>query len=392
MSAPPSRHPGLRLLVVTTVPGTLTGFLLPYAEHFRGLGWTVDAATGPGPLREAAARVFDRVHRVPWSRRLAHPGNALRAPRALRRVLLDGAYDIVHVHTPIASLLTRSVARSLPRRRRPAVVYTAHGFHFHPRGSRLANAAYAAAERLAGRWTDRLIVINEYDREAALRLRIVPPERLVPAPGIGLDLEHYRSTPALLEAAEAQRARLRLPPEARLLTFVGELSRRKDPLAAVEALARALDPTLVLAFAGAGPLREAAAERARALGVTDRVHLLGEVDDVRPLVLASRATVLPSWQEGLSRAVLESLALGVPVIGTRIRGIADLVQDDGGLLVEPGDVDGLAAAFTLVRELPGREELQARLAKRMSRYSLAALIALHEELYRDLAAARANPA
>jgi glycosyltransferase involved in cell wall biosynthesis len=369
-----------RLLVVTTVPSTLA-FLTPYADHFRAAGWHVDAATGAGEASRWAPH-YDRMLRVSWSRRAADPSNALYAGAQLRRLVAGGGYDIVHTHTPIASFVARAALSTLPRR--PAVVYTAHGFHFHERGRPLANAVFGLAEAAAGLVTDRLVVINEEDRRAATRLRTVPEARIRLFPGIGVDLEHYRATADLAGAAREMRRQLGLRDDARLLSMVAEFIPRKDHLTAVRALAANPDRSLHLCLAGEGPLRGSVEAEARRLGVQDRVHFPGGLLDVRPLMSASLATVLTSRREGLSRAVLESLALGVPVIGARSRGIADLLADGAGIVVEPGDVLGFARAYDAVRSHPRGQALLGRIAPQLVTYSMDRLISLHEQLYKEL--------
>ena len=156
---------GARLAIATTVPDTFH-FLHPYVTHFRDQGWAVDGISGDGVFPEDLRHSLSDVHRVPWSRSPSRPENLAAIPR-MRQVLLSGGYDIVHTHTPVASFITRCAVASIPPTRRPAVVYTAHGFHFHPRGKRLSNVAYAGAEWLAGRWTSRLVVINETDHRMA---------------------------------------------------------------------------------------------------------------------------------------------------------------------------------------------------------------------------------
>jgi glycosyltransferase involved in cell wall biosynthesis len=381
-----------RLLVATTVPGTLTHFLLPYAEHMRAQGWQVDALTGEvddGSPPELLA-AFDRVFRARWGRDLTSPRTWTGAPRDVRRLLLRERYDVVHTHTPIASFLLRLVVASMPRDRRPAVVYTAHGFHFHPLQRPALNAAFRGAERVAGRWTDRLLVINQVDREAALRHRIVREERVLHVPGIGIDLDHYRPTDALLTRATELRAELGLSPAQPLFSVVAALAAGKGHVDVVRAFAAVADDLdAVLAFAGRGPVKEAIEQEAARLGVADRLVMTGSLQDVRPLVLASRATVLASWREGLSRSVLESLALGVPVIGSRIRGIADTAGWPGaGVLVEPGDVAGFAAAMREVLDFPGPRELRAQLEPHLGEYGVEPLLARHAELYEELAARR----
>lgn len=176
-----------RMLMATTVPETLRAFLLPFADHFTRLGWTVDAMARGASSSEECRRHFGTVHDVDWSRNPLDPRNLSAAIDRVRRVVEAGEYDLVHVHTPVAGFVTRMALRHLRDLGRPKVVYSAHGFHFHRGGHPMTNLAYRCLERMAGRWTDGLIVLNDEDFEAARRLKIVPEGRLHLVPGIGVD-------------------------------------------------------------------------------------------------------------------------------------------------------------------------------------------------------------
>jgi glycosyltransferase involved in cell wall biosynthesis len=140
-------------------------------------------------------------------------------------------------------------------------------------------------------------------------------------------------------------------------------------------------------------MREGVEAEAARLGISERVVMTGSLKDVRPLILASRATILASSREGLSRSVLESLALGVPVIGTRIRGVQETAGWPGaGVLVEPGDVAGLADAMRQVSGFPGPYELRAHLEPRLQEYGIEPLLAQHTALYEELVSRRTVPA
>jgi glycosyltransferase involved in cell wall biosynthesis len=371
-----------RMLIVTTIPATF-GFLAPYARHLRRQGWWVDLASGTGELPAAWQDGIDGRIEIPWSRRLGGR-TTLASIRAARRVLATGNYAIVHTHTPIASFAVRLAAATIPRSRRPAIVYTAHGFHFAPGQNPLVNAAFIAAEWIAGRWTDRLVVINDHDVHAARRFHLVRGDRLVYMPGIGLDLDWYRASDDLAAAGFRLREELGIPRAAPLLTIIAELSHRKKQDLALRALALLDRRDVHLALAGEGPRSAEYRQLARSLGISDRVHFLGHLGDVRPLIVTSAATLLPSYREGLSRAVLESLAMGVPVVGSDIRGIADVVEPDGGLLVPPGDVAALAQAITEVLETPRPADMADRVRQRLAPFSLDDLIAAHEQLYGSL--------
>ena len=376
-----------RLLIATSVPSTLTAFLLPYARHYRERGWRVDAVTNGGgdcgPCREA----FDEVHDVSWTRRPRDPANLVHAPRELRRLLARGRYDLVHVHDPVAAFVTRFALRRLRGPGGVRVVYTAHGFHFHGGGSPLTNLAFRALEHVAARWTDRLIVINGEDHEAATGFPI-PDEHVVRMPGIGVDTSVY--DPAAVRDEDVARVRdeLGLTGGREALAMVAEFNPGKRHRDAVAALARSGRDDVVLALAGEGPLMDEVRQQARSLGIASQVRLLGYRRDVPALLRASVALMLPSEREGLPRCIMEASCLERPVLATRIRGVNELVRDgETGILTDVGDVDAMAAAMGRLMEAP---EEAARMGRRgreaMRAFDLRHVLSLHDELYADVLA------
>jgi glycosyltransferase involved in cell wall biosynthesis len=374
------------VLFITTVPATLRSFLLPYADHFRKRGWRIDAAARGATRDDLLPTAFDRLHDVPLSRSMRDVRGLVRAERELERLIAGGTYDIVHVHTPIASFLTRIAARRARQGRRPAIVYTAHGFHFHKDGRRLPNVIFRSAERLAGRWTDRLVVINEQDHQAALRHRIVPPEHLVAMPGIGVDTTRFSPEQVAADAVEEARRALRLPADAPVFVLVGEFSRNKRHRDAIKALEQMRDRRSILVFAGAGRGAARVEAMVRAAGLTDRVRFAGFVPDVRPLIRASTALILPSAREGLARSVMEALALEVPAVTSSARGNMELVGDDAGFVVGTGDVVALAARMDWLAENAAERGAMGRAGRRrmVERFDQRHVIAMHEALYSGL--------
>jgi glycosyltransferase involved in cell wall biosynthesis len=384
--AEPGRPTAPRLLIVATTAVTLRAFLLPFARHFRALGWRVDGLAEGAGTCAACAETFDRVHDIAWSRNPLDVRNVAGSPRRVRQLVAEGAYDIVHVHTPVASFVTRSALRRARRGGRgPEVVYTAHGFHFHPGGGAAANVAYRALERLAGRWTDRLIVINRVDEDAARRHALVPPSRLRYVPGIGVDTRHYAPAEAAGPDHEVRGA-LGIPADAPFFAMVAEFNPGKRHADAVAALAAVARRDVHLVFAGRGPMLEPTRARATSLGVGGRVHFAGQVADVRPLVRAAAALLLPSLREGLPRSVLEAMAMERPVIGSDVRGMSELLSGGAGLLHPPGDVAALSRAMeTVLADESGSRAMAERGRRRVcGEYALERILSLHQELYGEL--------
>lgn len=380
---------GATLLIVATRSGTIGDFLAPFARHFRALGWQVDGAAFGASSDPTLQDSFDHLHDLPLSRSLLDVDRLIRGERAIA-TLLESRPDIVHVHTPIAAFLTRMAVRRMPLDRRPAVAYTAHGFHFYGGGRAATNAVFLAMERLAGRWTDRLVVINDEDEAAALHHRIVPRRRLVRMPGIGLDTQWY--APSSIDSGGVTRAREEhnIPAHVPLFVVVAELTSRKRVEDAVAALARVEHQDAHLMLAGDGPKRSRLERLVGELGLRDRVRFLGVIQDVRPVVRAATAVILPSKREGLARSVMEALALEVPVIASTARGNRELVGTDAGIIVPTGDVPALAAAMDHLIDRPDvRNAMGQRGRERMvERYDLNVLVRMHEALYREMLAER----
>ncbi|HSC80574.1 MAG TPA: glycosyltransferase family 4 protein [Chitinolyticbacter sp.] len=149
------------------------------------------------------------------------------------------------------------------------------------------------------------------------------------------------------------------------ILFLGEVGKRKGVFELISALAVVLPrrPGTRLWIGGLGDI-EGARQHAEQLGVGSAIEWLGWVVGAQKQQLLSTATVLalPSYNEGLPMSILEALSFGVPVVSTTVGGIPDALGEDGAIcLVEPGNVEALAAALLRVLD---SDELQGALAER----------------------------
>lgn len=372
----------MKLLEVTTIPETLEAFLLPFAGHFRERGWTIGAMARGVSLNAACRTAFDRLHDVDWSRNPLAPAN-LRAVRTVARVVDSECYDLVHVHTPVAAFITRFALRH--RLRHPVVVYTAHGFHFHAAGHPVANWVFRSLEQFAGPWTDELVVINREDQEAARRLGLVAAERVHYVPGVGVDVRALDPADVGDGRVDAVRDELGVPPNAPLFLMLAEFTpnkRHEDAVRAFAGLPASTRPAPHLALAGVGGTKRRIERLTHQLRVADRVHFLGFRRDTSVLVRAAVAVLLTSAREGLPRSVMESMALGTPVIATNVRGVRDLVGDGRGLLVSVGDVAAIRDALVFVVSHPERvQRMAARARTHVASYDVRAVLEAYEEVF-----------
>jgi glycosyltransferase involved in cell wall biosynthesis len=329
-----------KLLMVTTVSSTLSAFLLPHAFFLKNQGWEVDAAAKDVISNDRCLEVFDQCFDISWGRNPFKPSNITDAIWQLKKIVGNGGYDIVHVHTPVASFITRLALRNLRFEKDFKVVYTAHGFHFFRGGHPIKNTIFKGLEKRAAKWTDHLIVINQEDYEAALTFMDGRSVSLIH--GIGIDLAYYTPGAVKKEEIENFKQGLNLSKDDQLFLMVAEFNKGKRHADVIKALSICKNKDIHIAFAGKGPLLHKMKVLCEKLSVEKQTHFLGYVNDIRPCMLAASALIMPSEREGLSRSVLESLALGVPVIGSEARGVKDLLGFPGALKFPTGDVVKLA--------------------------------------------------
>ena len=144
------------------------------------------------------------------------------------------------------------------------------------------------------------------------------------------------------------RQRIGIPAQAKVICHVAGFRPEKGHAILLDAFRRVAQrcSDAYLIFVGDGALRPEIEERARASNLLDRIRFLGNLVDVRPALADSDCSVLPSTAESFSIAMLESLAMGVPIVATNIGGTAEAVADhQTGLLVPAGDPVALSDAL-----------------------------------------------
>ena len=141
----------------------------------------------------------------------------------------------------------------------------------------------------------------------------------------------------------------------------------------------------VLVMVGDGPDRGDAEKEARELGVDKRVHFLGKIDSVAPLLAAADLFVLPSNSESFGLSALEALASGAPVIGTKAGGLPEVVRDgETGVLCPVGDVEGMAHAAIAILQDADRWQTMSRraAADARERFAMDDIVEQYEDMYK----------
>jgi glycosyltransferase involved in cell wall biosynthesis len=198
------------------------------------------------------------------------------------------------------------------------------------------------------------VALLRWTRTRALRraVHVLSPSAYLRGFALGWGLDPRRVSvlpnpaPAVPSLPPREETRSQLDLHGPVLAFAGRLAPQKSLGVALEALARTSEVTLVIA--GDGPERKTLQERAHELGLDGRTRFLGRLDRYAVLRLfhAADASLLSSSWENSPHSVVESLAVGTPVIATTVGGVPEIVRDgENGLLVEPDDERSLAAAL-----------------------------------------------
>ena len=296
--------------------------------------------------------------------RLALPRDLLAARRLAG--LVPHFADVVHAHGARAGWIC-----ALAHRRRPfPFVFTAHNLVSRDVVTRLAIPflGYHAARVVA-------VSPSVADSLAACGL---PRAKIEVLPN-GIDLERFGHAP---DGRAEARTGFGLTDSAFVVATAARLSREKGVDTLLSAAAQRMGMTFLIA--GDGPLFSALKKQAPV-----NARLLGRLEDVLPLLRAADVFAVPSRREGQGIAALEAMAAGIPLVASRVGGLADMLTDgETALLVPPDDPDALAAALSRLKsDVRLRTKLSANAAPLVrEKYDVRAMLDSISALYESLAA------
>ena len=272
------------------------------------------------------------TYHIDFERSMFKIGNHIKSYKQMKKLMNEKEYTLIHTHTPISSLITRIAFKNSHIFNKCRMIYTAHGFHFFKGNNPLKNFLFRNIERYGAKYTDTLITINKEDYEAAKKFKLRKTGTVEYVPGVGIDIDKINSIQGNKEELCKE---LNISSDSILLLSVGELNDNKNHKVVIECLPK-LPKNVHYLICGIGPLKEQHEELAKKLNVSDRLHLLGYRNDVIKIMKSCDVFIFPSKREGLSVALMEAMACGLPCIASNIRGNVDLIEDSvNSLLCNP---------------------------------------------------------
>jgi len=291
--------------------------------------------------------------------------------------------DIIHVHAFSIGFLV-----ALMKRKQSIILEHEHGCIFSSNG--LVKRLYNIIIRRFVHLADAYIAVSEATRRALINTLCINNDAIRTIPnGVDLSLFEQERDP------HRKKLELGIPGNSLVVGTVGRLVNEKgmDGFVRAAALIRNQLQDVHFVIAGDGPCRAELTALIADLGLGGAVSLLGMRNDVPELLTAFDLFALTSNRESFGIALVEAMASGVPVLAFGVDGIPEVIDERCGVLLGPGDVEGLAAAaLALLRDSGKRSAMAVACRRRAEEFSIQAAFRQVSQLYTDLITARLKTA
>lgn len=278
-----------------------------------------------------------------WVKRSIDPIKDLRAIFEIRRLIKKINPDIIHLNSSKISILGSLAALGLGKK----TIYTAHGWVFLEPLPTYIKKIYLWAEKLSAKHKNKVICVSEYDRAAA-RVNKFPMDKLITIHnGINLS-QNKESRPEIKDKF------LHIYPLPRTSYIVGSIANlylTKNLPALVTSATNIIQKNkdVIFTVIGDGPEKNNLENQILDKGLDGKFFLLGSIPNAKQYLPAWNIFVLPSVKEGLPYTLLEAMAVGLPIVATRVGGIFEILEfypQTHYRLVEPNDTAGLTNAIS----------------------------------------------
>lgn len=375
-----------KMLMLTSVASMIDQFNMSNIEILLKLGYEVHVAAnfldGNTSSKERVDEFKKELkehgvfyYQIDFVRNINKIASNLKAYMQVKNLMLNNQYEFIHCQSPIGGICGRIAGKKIGVK----VIYTAHGFHFF-KGAPIFNwLLYYPAEKWLARFTDVLITINKEDYAIAQKFKA---GKIVYVPGVGIDIEKFKNIEVNIQE---KRKSIGINEDDFMVISVGELNKNKNHQVIIRAVARLKNQKIKYVLCGQGQLENKLKELAKKLGIENQVKFLGFRKDIPELLHISDLFAFPSFREGLSVALMEAMAVGLPIVCSKIRGNTDLIEDGkGGYLVESNNNRELSVK---IRELIIRDDLRSKFAlfnqKKINSYSFLNVINSLKLIYKD---------
>lgn len=344
-SKAPERRPSILLLITTLTIGGAETQMVRLATELKSAGWDVAVACMIAPTTYVS--ILEQAHIPVFSldmpRGVPDPRGLLRLARLIRRLKPDVLHSHM-VHANLLGRLTRLIAHV------PVVISTVHNLR---ETSEKGGATWhkELLYRMTDSLADRTTIIAQSAWDRYVKVGAVPRSRLELIPN-GVDTVRFQPSAKL-----RSESRTRLGVASKFVWLaVGRLVEQKDYPNLLRAARTLQARNWEIVIVGDGPLGASLKDLSRELGLEDKVRFLAPSEDIRDVYAAADGFVMSSEFEGMSAALQEAIAMGLPCVVTDAGANRDLVSDGlTGYVVPTRDSTGLGQAMERLMTAPTQE-------------------------------------
>lgn len=353
----PQARNTMKILQVVNCDFTLNKFLIPLVVSLKQQGHQVECVCEGTELLPIIAEMGIIVHEFEFPKRPS-PVDFLLKIFKMKQLIQEGQYDLVNSHNRNASIITR-VAAHLAKV--PVNLYTARGFYFHDNQSRVMKDATIFLERILAKITTFTLSQSSDDVSFMVGKGYIQESRIKT---IGNGINVNRFVPVGKDTKTQLEKDLQSRPHRFRICALGRLVKGKgfmDLLLAFAKFKKKVPNGELLLIGGniaqdIEPFDREFRRKAKELGIEDDVVITGITDAVEKFIQISDVFVIPSYREGVPRALLEAMACGLPCIATNIRGCSEIVEDGKtGFLYAPKNIEQLIENLHRVEQLSKSE-------------------------------------
>ncbi|MDD4939328.1 MAG: glycosyltransferase family 4 protein [Candidatus Omnitrophica bacterium] len=377
------------LYIITKLElGGAQKYLLSLTRHLDKKRFHPFLFTAKDGLLLAEALSIDNlaVKRSIWLERPINPLKDLFALIELCYFIKKNKIEFVHTHSSKAGILGRAAARLTGAK---VIVHTVHGWSFNDCQPTIKRLFFIWLERITARFTDKLIVVSEYDKQKGIDNRIGADEKYALI-RYGIDYAEFG------EKDEKARRELGINTGELVVGMVSCFKPQKHPQDFIKlaSFVKASLPQTKFLLVGDGVLRGKIERLIRKLNLEKDVILAGWRKDISRVLSAVDVFVLTSLWEGLPISVLEAMASSKPLVTTNTGGVAEIVVEGKmGFLVAPHDMKGMSERLVALLK---DEDLRARMGRNAreslnSDFTLTNMVTNSQNLYETLLREKALP-
>ncbi|MFN8454781.1 MAG: glycosyltransferase family 4 protein [Anaerolineae bacterium] len=379
----------IRVLLVITglATGGATNVVLDIASHFnKQPDFDIHLLTGPIPPggNDVTYLAYEQsipTRVIPSLVNHINPIENIKAVADIRRIMVQGKYDIVHTHSSVAGVVGRFAALTAGV---PVIIHHVHGWGLQEGMSSWARLLYLTLEQFSARYTNRMIAVSRPNIQKGLAHGIGKEDKFTLIYN-GIDLEKFR------QPVNDQQIRSELgilDPDCKLVGMIGRLDKQKNPLDFIQAAALVTRDYLKVQFliVGDGPLRLECERLINELNLKEKFFLLGYRNDVARILPILTITAMSSLWEGLPIAFLEAMSAGKPMVANDVDGVKDVViNGETGFLVTPHQPAEMAERILyLLNNETLCKEMGYVAQQRSSYFSVQRMVGQIEALYKEL--------